>query len=209
MIIGIVAKKGCGKTTVANVLCRELSGTKLAFGHPVKLECITFLDEIEALYYPGYFYGTDEDKNKNIIIPGRVPLEILHYGFLDWAVGTIVNGKTALVISYRKMMQFWGTEYRRAQNENYWNEKMMEMVGDVKEDTPIIIDDVRFKDEAELIKTLGGTIIKIKRDTGITDDHRSEIEQEMIRPFITIDNCRGLDELEALTKDAAFIIQGM
>lgn len=39
---------------------------------------------------------------------------------------------------------------------------------------PIVFADVRFPDEAEYIRSLGGVIVQILRDTGIEDDHVSE-----------------------------------
>lgn len=206
MVIGIVAKKFSGKSTVADILCKELNAMKLAFGTPVKEECIEFLDSEGAMYYPGHFYGNDKDKNKEIVLRGDIPEELLTHGFLDICEPSPPEDPRYLTTTYRKIMQWWGTEYRRKQDENYWNEKMLEAISEVPEGMHIVIDDVRFVDEARLIKTLGGLILKIDRKIDHVDNHRSEMELEMIRPHFTLKNNMSLEHLEKLCMEISDLI---
>lgn len=84
---------------------------------------------------------------------------------------------------FPKLLQWWGTEFRRAQNPNYWVEAWKKAI-DPKADV-VIVTDVRFVNEAEAIKAASGVTIKVSRlnldGTPFVDptrdaNHRSEIE---------------------------------
>jgi hypothetical protein len=62
----------------------------------------------------------------------------------------------------RKILQWWGTEYRRADNDRYWLEKVERQI--VQEpDTNFVITDVRFIGEADAVKAMGGQLIRVHR----------------------------------------------
>jgi hypothetical protein len=87
---------------------------------------------------------------------------------------------------FRPIMQWWGTEFRRRHqgNDNYWVDQvaeavnLIEFVSATKNSVKcIIIPDVRFKNEADWIKSKGGILIKISRPSiQAIDTHPSEIE---------------------------------
>lgn len=59
------------------------------------------------------------------------------------------------------LLQWWGTEYRRAQDPDYWVKKMFATVP--KETDLVLITDVRFPNEAQGITQRGGYTIKVER----------------------------------------------
>jgi hypothetical protein len=61
----------------------------------------------------------------------------------------------------RTLLQWWGTEYRRSVNQNYWVDKALKRI---KEENPQIalITDVRFPNEFQCIKDLG-EVVRIDR----------------------------------------------
>lgn len=66
-------------------------------------------------------------------------------------------------------------------------------------DQPIIIDDVRFLNEAEAIRAVGGIVVRIIRPGLTPMDHESETEQRYIIADYTLINDEELEEeLEAL-----------
>lgn len=71
-------------------------------------------------------------------------------------------------------MQTLGTEWGRVQiNNDLWvmaARKSLERC----EDNLIVFDDVRFENEASMIRELGGLIIHIDRGDLVTDEHASE-----------------------------------
>jgi len=83
----------------------------------------------------------------------------------------------------REVMQFFGTNYVRHTQDDYWVESFMS-----KMTKRTLVPDVRFMNEAEAIKKDGGCLIKIVRidseDTG--DTHVSETEIDKIDPDLVI-----------------------
>lgn len=60
----------------------------------------------------------------------------------------------------RKILQWWGTEYRRAQDQDYWIKRLIERM-DITKDW--VISDVRFPNEAEFVRNCGGEVWLIER----------------------------------------------
>jgi len=105
----------------------------------------------------------------------------------------------------RLMMQKIGTEIIRKQvDPNFWIKKMINEINVWKQNNPedmiIIIDDVRFINEAAMVKMFNGTLIRIERpcleQNKEENKHLSEIEQDEILCDFNIINVRDLDELK-------------
>jgi hypothetical protein len=62
---------------------------------------------------------------------------------------------------HSKLLQWWGTEYRRRQDADYWVDKWFEQVKGYK--GIVVTSDVRFRNEAEIIKVFGGSLVKVTR----------------------------------------------
>jgi hypothetical protein len=62
----------------------------------------------------------------------------------------------------RTLLQWWGTEYRRAQDPDYWVKKTM---AKISEDHPevALISDLRFPNEVEGIRNAGGYVVRVDR----------------------------------------------
>jgi len=94
----------------------------------------------------------------------------------------------------RALMQNYGTEVRRKDDPNYWIKRWIEgseIPGD------IVVDDVRFKNEAEAVRARGGVLIRVER-TDITSggDHASETQMDGVVADYTISAGPGeLDEI--------------
>jgi hypothetical protein len=71
----------------------------------------------------------------------------------------------------RALLQQWGTEYRRGQDPDYWTEIMRERLSTV---AAAAVSDVRFADEAELVRELGGEVWLIERPGCQANGHASE-----------------------------------
>ena len=86
----------------------------------------------------------------------------------------------------RKLLQTLGTECGRAYNSNVWVKHMeiyiksrlnMEQVAKYKSPVKIVIDDLRFPNEADFIRDLGGQVIHLDGkgyDMGELNKHESE-----------------------------------
>ena len=93
----------------------------------------------------------------------------------------------------RTILQWWGTDYRRKQDPDYWVKRLVESLAGLNPDVAIV-QDMRFPNEADAIKGMGGVVIKVTR-LGAPDvsvhEHASEA---------ALDNYRGWDyHLQART----------
>ena len=62
---------------------------------------------------------------------------------------------------FRPMLQWWGADFRRHYNgESYWLDKMLEKMRSVADSEVLVITDVRYPNEAELVKKAGGIMIR-------------------------------------------------
>lgn len=106
----------------------------------------------------------------------------------------------------RLMMQKIGTDIIRDQiDPDFWVKKMKEKIKETKRYEPnsiIIIDDVRYKNEASFIKEFKNSkLIRINRPSiNSKSNHRSETEQDEIVVDFTIENIGTLDDLKKISK---------
>jgi hypothetical protein len=76
----------------------------------------------------------------------------------------------------RTILQWWGTDYRRAQDVNYWVRQLMERLNREQPDVALITD-VRFPNEVDAIHRAGGLVVKVTRTTApdiVVPGHASE-----------------------------------
>jgi hypothetical protein len=97
------------------------------------------------------------------------PLKMEVAGVLGVPVAD-VDAKKAL---FRGMLQWWGTEWRRGQNDLYWINQMHEMVEIARNLCDIcVITDCRFKNEANYVREHGGKVFRVNRPA-LETCHRS------------------------------------
>ena len=106
---------------------------------------------------------------------------------------------------YRRILQWYGTEWKRAKFGNdYWIKKLEEKVLLSNADI-IIIPDVRFVNEVDWVRHMGGTVIKMERLGAVNKDpHISENQINNFVPDITIKANSG--DLETLKLKAIWLI---
>lgn len=107
----------------------------------------------------------------------RVLLE--DFGFSENEIDNCMNADKEVALpvigkSPRTLMQTLGTEWGRVHvHPDLWTYLMMKQI-DRSQDEYIVFDDVRFENEAEMIRNFGGLIIHIDRGNIKTDLHASE-----------------------------------
>lgn len=62
----------------------------------------------------------------------------------------------------RSLLQWWGTEYRRAKDPDYWVKRLRETLLDHRPDV-VLITDVRFPNEIDAVKKWSGYTVKVTR----------------------------------------------
>ena len=166
MIIGLSGFRGSGKDTVAAYLVKEHEFERRAFADPLKRS-------VAALFNIPF---SDIDKMKN-----------------DPKCDVSLNPLVAM--TFREFLQRYGTEaHRDVFGEDFWLEYTLPANGHYSGNL-ICITDLRFSNEAERIKQLGGRIWFINRITNrsVVDPHSSEIIDFGVD--YTIDNTGTIEDL--------------
>ena len=96
-----------------------------------------------------------------------------------------------------EMAQTLGTEWGRAQHPDFWLRIASMRMGSYGEDARFVISDVRFANEAKLVRELGGVIWRIQRP-GIeaVRPHVSETELANIRVDDLVNNHGTIEQLQ-------------
>jgi len=168
MIIGITGKIGSGKSTVSNYIVNKYNYTEYSMASPLKEIASIFGFSHEQLH------GTQEQKLQKHSV-----WDISARTFLQ-KVGTEMFRDIHTIIPDMKIEKtIWVDLFK----QKYKKDPKM-----------YVISDVRFLDEANMIKELGGVIIKTVRINNISSEskiehsHISETEMEQIQPDFVIDN---------------------
>lgn len=127
--IGISGKIGTGKTTTANELQRLMDDVffRISFGDPVKLECAERFKFDLSLCY------SEEGKDQIVCHP-------------DLPGGSL---------TVRAILQWLGSDVRRKFDPLYWVKALHRHVKFVGTKKPILVDDIRFPEEAEYMLQRG------------------------------------------------------
>ena len=165
-IIGFTGKAGSGKATRATELER-LGWRRMSFADPIRAMLQAWLNiSVEA---GGTEAAADLQDAKQYAELKELPMAM-------WGEKTL-----------RQMMQLLGTEFGRDKvDPDTWVKTMRLRIASLEhghgksrkaDELRIVIDDVRFENEAEMIRSLGGTVIRLVGPegpaTGI-EGHRSE-----------------------------------
>lgn len=194
MIVGISAKAGAGKSTFASIANLEYGFNILSFAKGVKEEVSEFFDRCEVVYNYRHLYGSQEDK--------EATLRIRHHHFEEFFADFLAkHGEYSNGYWYftpRSLMQYWGTEYRRTQDPDYWVKLAMKKSASYY---LVVIDDVRFPNEAQAIKDANGILIRINRPDRpqvSNSDHPSEVALDDYTEWdYVIENTGSFEEYQA------------
>lgn len=61
----------------------------------------------------------------------------------------------------RPFLVFWGTNFRRSQDKDYWIKKLKNLAENFNDDVNVIIPDVRYENECDFIQESNGIVIGI------------------------------------------------
>ena len=135
-LIGLCGRMGSGKDTTAELLA-PYGYKRLAFADPLKQEVADCIQDER--------------------FPEDIPLDLFEVMLTSrprdaW--------KKPTPDGMRKLLQWYGTDFRRNQDSEYWIKKAESSIRDGK----YVFSDVRFPNEASLIRKHGGQIWRIVRD---------------------------------------------
>lgn len=175
-LIGVMGRKQSGKDTLAEHLVEEYGFVRYAFADPIKLAC------------KAAFGFTDEQcwgKEKEVVDPfwNITPRKVFQIFGTELFQFELPKHAPELADIGRT---FWAYTFAR------WYEQHIVKDSNLR----VVITDVRFPFEADLINRLGGTIVKVVRSSIVSVDmHASEIEMDSIPYKYLIENYGTVDEL--------------
>ena len=121
--------------------------------------------------------------------------------FLDYMASSRCITNLTEFRSPRQILQWWG-DYRRAQDRKYFVDATTLAIVDCLDD--VVITDVRFPNEAALVRQLGGQLWQIRRpgyEAGGTG-HASDTDGSEFRPDVVLENFGSLDDLRRTVRAA-------
>jgi hypothetical protein len=165
ILIGLHGKMGSGKSTVAKFV-KSMLGVDHRWDGPPTVKIISFADPIKT----------------EVALRFNIPL-VWCYNDKDKLVHERIDGTLA---SIRELLQTVGQaeriEAQRQKARSRWT--VLTEINVLSSNALIvIIDDVRFPEEMESIRKLGGRVIKVRPYTGWNkyDDHESETALDHLR----------------------------
>lgn len=153
MIIGLCGYAGSGKDTAASFLVQELGFIRYAFADKLK--------EVAYAIDPYVMVGPDRFERLTRIVDCQ--------GWDD----AKRNHR-----DIRRLIQRVGTEAgRNLISDTLWIDLMLR---DLNPNRSAVVSDVRFPNEAEALRSVGGVIVKVVRGSQSPMDHPSETEVDSI-----------------------------
>jgi hypothetical protein len=146
MIIGFACKKQVGKSTAAGWLV-EAGFIRSSFAEPMKEMAVSMLVGMGLSFDEVMFFMQYKEE--------RMPL---------------------LGVSMRHLLQTLGTDWgRQLIHPDVWVMAAARRIEDqLNQGRDVVIEDVRFENEAAFIRDHGGLVVHIERETGYSDGHESE-----------------------------------
>lgn len=206
-IIGLTGHAGAGKDTVASIILDTYTGNGGAIGFADALRqevCFAFDVYMHTLTCRETKETPHPDLALHRCCDDRFVKRMTEHYTSGLREGGIVGEVLDLSAprSPRQIMQWWGTEYRRHTSPGYWLDKMRNHIArgfGMHQAGLIVITDVRFADEAALVRELGGKLIQITRP-GTGDGagkHESETAGTEFAPDAVIHNSGTLQDLQS------------
>jgi hypothetical protein len=173
IVIAVSGKLGSGKDSFADIAVESFGFKKISLAGLLKEEVREFLNKYGISFSENNLYGSQADKEELISFPES-------FDFGNFVEENPFLERKCRDITFRYLLQLWGTEYRRKIDDDYWINAFDKE--SLKYDK-VICSDLRFKNEFRYFKSIGAPCIRIYRPTSFTSntsDHISEIDLDDI-----------------------------
>lgn len=171
MILGVCGKREHGKDTFARMLIEvDPSFSRLGFADRLKEICMKVYDLTEEQVSD--FRAKEASLDQPIDLDARLDLLRAETGLLLFEQRLVAN-------TPRQVLQYVGTDYIRSVQPDYWLQVVAQKIKE-NPDGNYVITDVRFPNEAEILKGLGAFILKVLRLSKLPDNSMAEHASEQI-----------------------------
>ncbi len=210
-IYGLTGFASVGKDTVADLLVEHLGFRKLAFADALRGEVAEGFG-VDTIYLK---HPTTKNQAMAALAMERAPID-----FRNAVVAALLDaGNSAQLTpawfnqprSPRQILQWWGTEYRRAQEPRYWTRRLLERVVYHQRDGELrfVVTDCRFPNEVDTVLAMGGELWQITRPgidatTTAEGSHASATSGELFKPQAVIANSHDIKHLQQLVLSEFF-----
>ena len=168
MLIGFTGPPGWGKDTAADHLVKAHGFVRVAFADTIRQVALT-------------------------IDP------YVHFFRLSDVINLIGWDRAKRQPEVRRLLQVIGTEAGRdVHGIDVWVDRTFDAISALAHDQPVVITDVRFDNEARRLRTFGGRLVRVRRQTDNHDavlGHRSETESAKLNSDHYLPNDGSITEL--------------
>lgn len=192
IVIGLTGPSGAGKDSVARALEARFKIAPVSFANTLKAEIVEAFSADERLFHDPALktIQTDALLLRHCEDPGFVAYA--------WEISDLK------AVTPRTIMERWG-DYRRSQDADYFVRRVFqtlslyEQMGGLD---AVLITDVRFSNEAQLIEDFGGELWRVTRPGLVRQSyHRSQHELDNWPVRHEIPNAGSLEQLAKIATD--------
>lgn len=199
-LIGLAGPRACGKDTTADLLTTHAGFTKLAFGDALYTE----VSKAFGISVPELQHRPTKELLTQALSLQRCSSDqfvarMIRLAHLDG--GGLVDLEAPR--SPRRILQWWGTEYRRQMAVGYWVTQVSRRIHFLTSERlaqRFVITDCRFANEVEMVRAFGGRMWQITR-AGIDippGSHQSEVTGGEFDPDAVLNNDHDIRHLQQL-----------
>jgi len=201
-LVALTGRAGAGKDTAADVLVAHARFRKLAFA-----------DALRGEISNAFGVSLNDLSSQNLkhvptvaLRMRRAPLDFLAAVVLSLSAAA-PDHRTPLSDEWleaprspRQIMQWWGTEYRRAQKPSYWTEQLIKRLAYYRREgeTRFVVTDVRFDNEAHALRMAGAVLWQVTRpghSAAAEGEHVSATDGSRFDPEIVVSNASDVQRL--------------
>ncbi|MCZ9884629.1 deoxynucleotide monophosphate kinase family protein [Arthrobacter sp. B2a2-09] len=180
-IVGLIGKKRSGKDTFGAALIEAHGFTRVAFADPLRQAALALDPFVGRPALPGQLAPQKDVRLSDVIET------------IGW------EAAKDYVPEVRRILEAFGTDSIRKLDEGFWVRMAVEKIQAT--DGPVVVTDVRFPNEADKIRELGGIVVRIVRPsqepTGPA--HQCETSLDEYCEDMTFYNASTLDDFTALS----------
>lgn len=204
IVIGMAGRAGSGKDTVADRLVETHGFVKFSFSD-------SLYDEVQRAFNLPDQELLRNRATKEKPTPLLAPGQCSDKAFVEVVRGINREYNGALPLTPREVLQWYGTEYRRAQNPNYWLERAAHWMLDQRSKGHVrfVNTSVRFADEAEFVRSNNGAVWHVLRPvlpSMANEGHVSEKPLPIRVGDVVLKNVGSIADLNVKVDEAATFV---